>query len=222
MAEIVLGMWTTHGPTLSTSPEQWLLRLPADHENKAHPFRLNTYSFNELVELRKDENLGAQATLEERTKRHARCQAAIAEMARIYEEAKIDVAVIFGNDQMELMLPKMMPTFTILNGEKMWDQPATDEQAKMYPPGIHEASLGHKPEVYTEYPGHPELADILIKATNAADFDVTRANELPHNPGHYHDGMGHAFGFHLSSDHEGQCTTSCSDYCQHILSTKSA
>ena len=195
MAEIVLGMWTTHGPTLSTSPEQWLLRLPADHENKAHPFRLNTYSFDELVELRKDENLGAQATLEERTKRHARCQAAISKMARIYEEANIDVAVIFGNDQMELMLPKMMPTFTIMNGEKMWDQPATDEQAKMYPPGIHEASKGHKPDVYTEYPGHPELADILIKAANAADFDVTRANELPHNPGHYHDGMGHAFGF---------------------------
>ena len=32
MAEVVLGMWTTHGPTLSTTPAEWLLRLPADHE----------------------------------------------------------------------------------------------------------------------------------------------------------------------------------------------
>ena len=30
MAEIALGMWTSHGPTLSTTPEQWLLRVQAE------------------------------------------------------------------------------------------------------------------------------------------------------------------------------------------------
>ena len=195
MAEIVLGMWTTHGPTLSTTPEQWLLRLPADHENKAHPFRLNTYTFDELVELRKDEKLAEKASLEERTERYARCQAAIAEMARIYEDAKIDVAVIFGNDQQELFTSKIMPSFTIFNGTTIWDQPASEEQARKYPPGIHEASKGHKPDIYTEYPGHPELANILVKAVADADFDITRADQLPENPGHWHDGIGHAFGF---------------------------
>ena len=49
MADIVFGGWTTHGPTLSTTPEQWLLRLPADRERKDHPFRGETYDFLSLV-----------------------------------------------------------------------------------------------------------------------------------------------------------------------------
>jgi OH-DDVA oxygenase/3-O-methylgallate 3,4-dioxygenase len=196
MAEIVLGMWTTHGPTLSTTPEQWLLRLPADHENKAHPFRGNTYDFESLVELRKDEDdFAAKCTLEERTERYARCRAAIDEMARVFEETKPDVAVIFGNDQSELFLPNMMPTFTIFNGDPLWNVPATEEQAARHPPGIHEAEWGHKPSEYTEYPNQLDLANLLISELSKNDFDIARANALPEHEGHWHSGMGHAFGF---------------------------
>jgi OH-DDVA oxygenase/3-O-methylgallate 3,4-dioxygenase len=42
MAEIVLGMWTSHGPTLSTSPESWTVRVSADQKNR-HPFRGGVY-----------------------------------------------------------------------------------------------------------------------------------------------------------------------------------
>jgi OH-DDVA oxygenase/3-O-methylgallate 3,4-dioxygenase len=196
MAEIVLGMWTTHGPTLSTTPEEWLLRLPADHENTAHPFRGNTYDFDSLVELRRDEDdFAAKSSLEERTARHARCRSAIDTMADIFEETKPDVAVIFGNDQSEVFTASMMPTFTILNGEMIWNAPATDEQAALHPPGIHAAEWGHKPPEYTEYPAHPVLANQLISALSKSDFDVARANELPQVENHWHSGIGHAFGF---------------------------
>jgi hypothetical protein len=181
MAEIVLGMWTTHGPTLSTTPEEWLLRLPADHANKQHPFRGGKYDFETLVKLRKDEaDFASMCTLEERTKRYA---------------VKPDVVVIFGNDQEELFLPKLMPAYTIFNGPTIWNEPATPEQAKMHPPGIHAAEWGHKPSEYTEYPGHPELANKLIGSLVDEGFDITRANELPHNEGNWHSGIGHAFGF---------------------------
>ena len=56
MAKIVLGVWTTHGPQLNTTPEQWMLRLPADRERK-HAYKGKTYSFDELVQLRRDERL---------------------------------------------------------------------------------------------------------------------------------------------------------------------
>jgi OH-DDVA oxygenase/3-O-methylgallate 3,4-dioxygenase len=180
---------------LSTTPDEWLLRLPADHANKAHPFRGSTYSFDELVELRKSENFAAKSTLEERTLNHARCRKAIDEMARIYKEVNPDVVVIFGNDQQELFKDNMMPAYTIFNGEVIWNEPATDEQAAMHPPGIHESAWGHKPSVYTEYPGHPELANHLIKSLADKHFDVTRANELPRHENHWHSGIGHAFGF---------------------------
>ncbi len=195
MAEIVLGMWTTHGPTLSTTPEEWLLRLPADHARKDHPFRGRTYDFPALVELRKGENLGALATLEERTRRHDACRAAVERMADMFEEAKVDVAVIFGNDQSELFLDDIMPALTVFDGPTIWNEPASAEQAAKMAPGIHAAEWGHNPPERTDYPGHPELAQGIIRQAMTDQFDVARSARLPEHPGHWNSGIGHAFGF---------------------------
>ena len=195
MAEIVLGMWTTHGPTLSTTPEEWLLRLPSDHANKAHWYKTGRYDFDTLIELRKGEGLAEKSSLPERTKRHDACRAAIDTMAAVYAEVKPDVAVIFGNDQSELFNDTLLPAFTVFNGPTIWNEPSSDEQAAKHPPGIHAAEWGHKPSAYTEYPGHPELANYLIGDLTANSFDITRANTLPKLDDHWHSGIGHAFGF---------------------------
>lgn len=195
MAEIVLGMWTTHGPTLSTTPEQWLLRLPADRARTNHPFRGGTYGFDELVRLRADENLGEQATAQERTRRKAACDRAIETMADAYAKAAPDVAVIFGNDQNEMFLDDIMPALTIFDGPMVWNEPASADQAAKMAPGIHEAEAGHNPPTYTEYPGHPKLAAHLIRAAIGEGFDVARSSRIPDNPGHWNSGIGHAFGF---------------------------
>jgi Catalytic LigB subunit of aromatic ring-opening dioxygenase len=181
MANVVLGMWTTHGPMLSTTPDEWLLRLPADHANKQHPFRGGKYDFESLVALRKDENLAFKSSLVERTKRHDACRTAIDRMATLWQEVFVD---------------KLMPALSIFNGPTIWNGPASESQAKLHPPGIHAAEWGHKPPVYTEYPGHPELANRLIGSLVTDGFDITRVKELPqHNDGHWHSGIGHAFGF---------------------------
>lgn len=195
MAEIVLGMWTTHGPTLSTTPEQWLLRLPADHANTTHWYKTGRYDFDTLVAMRKNERLAEQSSLEERTRRHGACQAAIARMAEVFAEVKPDVAVIFGNDQSELFNDTLLPAFTVFNGATVWNEPSSPEQAARHPPGIHAAEAGHKPPAYTEYPGHPGLANYLIGDLTANQFDITRANTLPRLENHWHSGIGHAFGF---------------------------
>ena len=64
MAEIVLGIGTSHGPMLSTPWEKWAGRVAADKQLAAHDFKGSTYSFDELVALRQDENLAAQITPE--------------------------------------------------------------------------------------------------------------------------------------------------------------
>lgn len=195
MAEIVLGMWTTHGPTLSTTPEQWLLRLPADHARKDHPFRGGKYDFPTLVEMRKGEDLARKSSLEERTQRSQACQAAVAKMADMFEAARPDVAVIFGNDQNELFLDDLIPALTVFDGETIWNEPASEDQAKKMAPGIHEAEWGHNPPKRTEYPGHRELAQRIIRDAIAGGFDLARSSRLPENPGHWNSGIGHAFGF---------------------------
>src|SRR5258708_34603961 len=98
MAKIVLGMGTSHGPMLLTPPEDWALRVAADREAE-HPFRGKTYSFTELVELRRSESLAKQIEPEVWRTRHAACRKAINTLAQVFYEAKADVAVIVGNDQ---------------------------------------------------------------------------------------------------------------------------
>ena len=195
MAEIVLGMWTTHGPTLSTTPEEWLLRLPSDHANKQHWYKTGRYDFDTLIAMRSGEGLDVKSSLPERTKRHDSCRVAIDEMAKVYAEVKPDIAIIFGNDQQELFNESLMPAFTVFNGETIWNEPSSGEQAAKHPPGIHAAEWGHKPPAYTEYPGHPELANYLIGDLVSNQFDITRANKLPKLDDHWHSGIGHAFGF---------------------------
>ncbi len=52
MADIVLGIGSSHGPLLSTPPEQWDLRAKADRENKKHWFRGKTYDYEALLQER--------------------------------------------------------------------------------------------------------------------------------------------------------------------------
>ncbi len=45
MAKIVLGIGTSHGPMLSTPPDQWGQRVEADRRNPAHWFKGKPYTF---------------------------------------------------------------------------------------------------------------------------------------------------------------------------------
>jgi OH-DDVA oxygenase/3-O-methylgallate 3,4-dioxygenase len=122
MAEIVLGIWTTHGPQLSTTPEQWMLRVPADRK-RSHWFKGKAYPFDTLVEMRRSENLAERSSLEARTRNYEACQKAIAQVAEIWRKVKPDVCIVFGNDQRELMLPDLQPAYTVYGGETFWNGP---------------------------------------------------------------------------------------------------
>jgi len=194
MPEIVLGMWTSHGPTLSTPPENWTVRVTADRRNR-HPFRGGIYSFDELVEMRADEKLDAQSSLDERQKRNAGCQAAIVAMAERFAQARPDIAIIMGNDQRELFLDDVTPAITVYTGDRIWDQPATPEQAAQMPPGIHEAEPGHSPPERREYPAFAGLGTHISESVVAEGFDIAVSKRLPEPVDHWSSGAPHSLGF---------------------------
>ena len=194
MSEIVLGMWTSHGPTLSTTPEQWAMRLPFDRK-KIHPFRGQQLTFEELILLRANENLAFQCSIEERTRRHARCHEAISAMSDRFTEVGPDIAIIFGNDQRELFLEDLTPAITVFTGETMWDEPATKEQVAKMSPGIHAAEPGHSPPEYREYPAHRDLAMHISRSVVGEGFDIAVAGKLPDHSDHWHSGTPHSCGF---------------------------
>jgi OH-DDVA oxygenase/3-O-methylgallate 3,4-dioxygenase len=197
MARIVLGVWTTHGPQLNTTPEQWMRRLPADRARK-HWYKGVLYSFDELVQLRSSEHLAEQATLEMRTARYNACQVAIDHLAEVWARVKPDCCVIFGNDQRELVLPSMQPCYTVYHGDTFWNGPIPERRLATLPPGIRESEWANRPEQRVEYQGMPELARRLITTGLESGWDFATSDRWPeHEPDHHHAGTPHAFAFIL-------------------------
>ncbi len=190
MAEIVLTMATTHGPQLHTTPEQWLLRLPADKSAK-HPFRDGVYSFDQLVQMRHNEWLDQKSSTEGIRHSHHRCHVAMDKLADKWDEIGADVAVILGNDQREVFNDEFNPAFLVFYGDKIPNYPQTAEERAKAPPGVAEAEFGHATETFTEYDGLPDLGEHMIKTLVEHDFDVAGSKVWPKKA---KNGAPHAFG----------------------------
>ena len=194
MAKIVLGMGASHGPLLATPPEQWGGRVEADQRNPALVYRDGTFKFEELAKLRAKENLEQQIELPVKQKRYDACQRAMAEMARRFKEAKPDVAILVGNDQMEVFEDANIPTFLVCFGETVENIPFSEEQKKRCRPASRSPS-----RTITAKPPRP------IRATQARpppdrdagahDFDVAASARLPQSPSSNISGLPHAYGF---------------------------
>jgi OH-DDVA oxygenase len=156
MARIVLGIGSSHGPMLSTPPDQWGLRAQADRANTRHAFRGGTYDFASLLAAR-DPGFADQIDPDTWLSRHARCQTAIATLARTFREAAPDVAIIVGNDQRELFRDDVTPAITIFCGREIENIPLSPEQKATMGPGLVVAEEGHCPPDGATYPGAPEF-----------------------------------------------------------------
>jgi 3-O-methylgallate 3,4-dioxygenase len=173
---------------LSTPPEGWDLRVPDDKRNR-HPYRGRFWSFDDLVAERRNERLEDQITLERWRERHRRCRAAIARLAQLFEEARADVAVLFGDDQMECFRHGVVPSLGIFHGDTFINSEYDPERIARLPPGIAPSLPGHIPPGGARYPGAPELATRLIQQAQADGFDLCAMKSLPN------DETPHAFGF---------------------------
>lgn len=194
MARIVLGMATSHGPMLSTPWEQWAARVPFDKQVAAHDFQGGKYTFDELVSLRREEDLAEQITPERWRTRSQACEAALETQAAKFAEAAPDVAVIIGNDQQELFDFDNFPAFAVYWGKTIESGPRSAEQIANLPPGVAIAERGFAPPDDRVYPGHPELGRHIIEHLIEAEFDVASSNTLPRGTG-YVNGIPHAYGF---------------------------
>lgn len=194
MAKIVLGIGTSHGPMLSTPPDQWHQRVAADH-SRQHPFRGRTWSFDELVRLRADEQLASQCTPERMEARFQECRDAISGLARAWADTRPDLAILIGNDQMEVFGEDNIPAFAVHYGESLDNVPYTPEQVARLQPGLAIAEPGHHGESAEVFPGHPGLARHLLHTLMQARFDAAALKRLPHNPASYSTGLPHAYGF---------------------------
>lgn len=187
MAQIVLGLASSHAPQLEMPPQNWLTYAAAGRKAPTHWFQGKTYSFPELVELRAGDHFEKELNDATFQARWDACQRAIGHLGDTLDRVSPDVVVILGDDQHEAFLDDNMPALAIYNGAAVDDDVPTEG---------HRADLSDK--VVGKYPGkrltHPTeaaLGEHLIEALIEQEFDVTRSNKMPE--GRHGGTIGHAF-----------------------------
>lgn len=193
MANIVLGIGTSHGPMMLMKPEDWNARVEFD-KTQNHPYQGASYTFDELVELKRDEGLAQQITLKVQHERLQACQKAVDRLVEVFDQVQPDVAVIVGNDQMEAFTNENSPCLAIYSGEDVVNIPAGPEQLAKMPPGIPKAAPGYWGDEGARWPGQADLGQHIIERMMVEGFDVTQMSTMP-QVCEWMRGVPHAFGF---------------------------
>jgi OH-DDVA oxygenase len=194
MADIVLGIGTSHSPMLSLAPDQWDLRTDADRAESAHPYRGGTYTFDELNDVRDVGEFDPQNGLNVRQVRFARCQVGLDALADKLAAVKPDVLVVIGDDQKDWFLDDIQPAFTIYHGETVFGAGFGADDEKQTPPAFIPVRRTYRPPADTDYTIDHELARHIVDGVIADEFDVTSSVTPPSND-QGPIGIGHAFGF---------------------------
>lgn len=187
MAEIVLGMGSSHAPQLEMPPENWRTYALNNRKQTVHWFEGKTYTFPELVEARAADHFERECTDEKFQARWDACQTAIGHLGQTLEKVNPDVCLILGDDQHEAFYDDNMPSLAIYYGETVADEPR---------PSGHRLELGdpkvaNRPRERMTHPARAALGEYLIETMIENEFDVTRSNKMPVGRG---DGaIGHAF-----------------------------
>jgi len=178
MAQIVIGIGTSHSPQLSIRAKDWESLLKKDQTDP----RLD---YPGLVKRAKP-GLEAELTPEKFRQRDEACLKAVKDLGEALKKANADIVVVFGDDQHEQFHDDNMPMFAIYHGKSL---PVVRDSGHR-PSGWKDAERNGWAETANEYETAYDLADHLISSLVDAEFDITRCNKLRGEIG-----VGHAFSF---------------------------
>jgi len=167
MATICSAICVSHSPFLYATPEEW---------GAARLAREAAGAFSRDLDVDSDE---------ENRAKHARCMRAFDILRAQLREARPDVLVIFGDDQLEQFTFDNCPAFCIFVGERI----SGYRISKFFglPLGGKRPVRPKTSEHWVTLEGHPQLARELTTRLVARRFDMA------FSMGAGDDGIGHAF-----------------------------
>ena len=191
MAEIVLGIGTSHSPILILEGEQWSQRARDDRRNKSlYTQGGRKLSYDELVCER------GEPYLKESDPALFPVQARQAELAldrleAILVEARPDIVLVIGDDQDELFGFDNMPSFAVYTGEEivMKEMPLPHPRLTWTDKTFW---AGYGMDMPHRFPGAPALARDMVKGLIRQGVDVAVSDSVP-DPSRR--AFGHAYGF---------------------------
>ena len=190
MADIVIGIASSHTPQLSSGVDMWPDHAERDRRNPRLLGKDAEYhSYDDLL-AHAEPAIEGELDQVVWDSKYVRCQDAIAALAARLRTAQPDVAVIIGDDQRELFLDDGIPAIALFAGDELVDIPPSSEVIDRMPAGIRAAGWA----VHADRPArHPVCADLsqrMAEELTAAGFDLTLLTQQA--PGR---SLGHAFTF---------------------------
>ena len=191
MAELVLGLATSHTPILELVADEWVARARNDRNNpRLWDVEGVPRSYAELEAIVGDRYAGA-ATPTRWNEQYDGAQRDLDRLAATLDAAAPDVAIIVGDDEQELFSLANFPAVSIYYGT-----PATTRRMRVSnDPAFawrKTVALGYGMDEHHAYATAPELARELIDRLLDEGFDVGAAGSVP-DPETA--GFGHAYGF---------------------------
>lgn len=190
MADIVVGVASSHTPQLSSGVDMWHDHAERDRRNPRLLGRDGRYhTYDELLPCA-PEGVGAELDRGVWDAKYARCQDAIARLAQALGDARPDIAVIIGDDQRELFLDDGIPAFACFAGHRIIDHKPGAEEFARIPAGIRAAYWAVHQDAPAAHQVQADLAMHIATELTRADFDITLLTEQPRGRT-----LGHAFTF---------------------------
>lgn len=187
MAQIVLGVGSSHTPMLNATVEDWPRFIERDRMRPHLDKNGRPVSYDELEKIA-GPAMREQIRPELLAQRHAGAMHCMARLTAAIAAARLDAMVILGDDQKELYHDHNMPSILVYRGKSIRNVP---QRAHPGPDWAARASARYyETSAPKEYPVDTELAHHLIDSLIEADFDVSCADSIVPDQGE-----GHAFGF---------------------------
>lgn len=187
MAQIVLGIGTSHTPMLNASATDWLKFIERDQPRPHLDKQGNTVSYEELVR-RAGPEIAAQITPDAIAARHAAAIAHVDHIGYTIRAAGLDALIVVGDDQKELYGTDNQPSILVYHGATIRNVPLRKHGGAEW--AARASARYYEPDMPRDYPVDASLALHIIDTLMDNEFDVACADHLPDGYGE-----GHAFGF---------------------------
>ena len=189
MADIVIGIASSHTPQLSSGVDMW-----PDHAARDQRYQLlgkdAEYHTYEETLAGADPGIARELEPDVWESKYQRAQAAISSLATALAAANADLALVIGDDQRELFIDDGIPAFACFTGTELLDMAPDAETFAKLPKGIQAAYWAVHGEGKAIHPVAKELSAHIAERLTLADFDLTVFTRQPAGRT-----LGHAFTF---------------------------
>jgi len=190
MADIVIGVASSHTPQLSSGVDMWPDHAERDRRN---PQLLGTdaryHSYDELL-ADADPEIEKELRPEVWDRKYQRGQEAVEVLTAALAAASPDIAIVIGDDQREMFVDDGIPAFACFTGPELIDMRPDPEIFARVPRGIQAAYWAVHGDEPAAHPVAGELSMHIAERLAGDDFDLTVLRSQPAGRT-----LGHAFTF---------------------------